>query len=322
MANVSFQHSASSQSPSHAQSTIVQTAIVQRQKLKQQNAQVPNTPPLTLPKQTQKFSWTFLFGKTSREWLNIIAAFAIPIVVVAATLIFNNQQAIQQTITNKAQHDSDAQIAQDQQRETTLNTYFHDVEGLLLDRGLQTSKKGDEVRVTARIETLLALQRLDGNRRGLLMQFLSEAKLVTGQDVVIDLTGAELANAYLFVLVLRGARLDFVDLQDAVLKNAHLQNIHLKGSHLQGADLRGADLQGADLRGAHMFTDLKGIRLFANLSGANLSGANLAGAHMQYVNLQYANLKGANLNFADLKGANLNFADLEGATMPDGSLHP
>lgn len=217
------------------------------------------TPSLTLPmqKQPQKFSWTFLFGKASREWLNIIAAFAIPIVVVAATLIFNNQQAIQQTITNKAQHDSDAQIAQDQQRETTLNTYFHVVEGLLLDRGLQTSKKGDEVRVTARIETLLALQRLDGNRRGLLMQFLSEAKLVTGQDVVINLTGAELANAYLFVLVLQGARLDFVDLQDAVLKGAHLQNIHLKGSHLQGADFRSADLQGADLRGAHMFTDLK-----------------------------------------------------------------
>lgn len=127
MANVSSQHSASLQSPSHAQSAIVQTAIVQRQRLKQQNAQVPNTPPL---KQTQKFSWTFLFGKASREWLNIIAAFAIPIVVVAATLIFNNQQAIQQTITNKAQHDSDAQIAQDQQRETTLNTYFHDVEGV------------------------------------------------------------------------------------------------------------------------------------------------------------------------------------------------
>ncbi|MDZ8222299.1 pentapeptide repeat-containing protein [Nostoc sp. ChiVER01] len=81
------------------------------------------------------------------------------------------------------------------------------------------------------------------------------------------------------------------DFSKAELGNADLQGINLKGSDLSYADLNEANLSGANLRG----TDLS----FADLGQANLKDANLRGALLMSTNLRQANLKGANLEKAD-----------------------
>ena len=87
-----------------------------------------------------------------------------------------------------------------------------------------------------------------------------------------DKDGGERAN-------LRGANLQYANLQDADLRRANLQN-----ANLQDADLRRANLQNANLRGA-------------NLQDASLQNANLQYANLQNANLQNANLRRANINF-------------------------
>lgn len=81
------------------------------------------------------------------------------------------------------------------------------------------------------------------------------------------------------------------DFSKAELGNADLQGINLKGSDLSYADLSEANLSGANLRG----TDLS----FADLGQANLKDSDLRGALLMSANLRQADLKGTKLEKAD-----------------------
>jgi uncharacterized protein YjbI with pentapeptide repeats len=77
----------------------------------------------------------------------------------------------------------------------------------------------------------------------------------------------------------------------AELGDANLQGVDLKGSDFSYADLSQANLSGANLRGA----DLS----FADLSQANLQDTDLRGALLFSANLRLAELTGAKLDKAD-----------------------
>ncbi|MEH1965571.1 pentapeptide repeat-containing protein [Nostoc sp.] len=81
------------------------------------------------------------------------------------------------------------------------------------------------------------------------------------------------------------------DFSKAELGNADLQGINLKGSDLSYADLSEANLSSANLRGS----DLS----FADLGQANLRDTDLRGALLLSANLRQADLKGAKLEKAD-----------------------
>jgi uncharacterized protein YjbI with pentapeptide repeats len=265
-------------------------------------------PPMPHPSSSQQSKkWairTGFAGKTLWDWLplliQLLGALAIPVAIALGTTWINYQQ-------DQTSH----QIAQDQQLENALKTCIDDIKDLLgygnnsslLNKGLMASQPGDEIRVVARAEVLSALRQLDGKRKGILIQFLYEAKLISvpsnhlvtsnGNDVIIDLSGANLHDA---------------DLGGADLRSVNLFYADLRGVHLRGADLSGADLHEADLSGA-------------NLNGANLKGANLSNVHLGRADLHYALLNGANLNSADLSGANLSYADLGGADLNSAPLN-
>jgi uncharacterized protein YjbI with pentapeptide repeats len=236
--------------------------------------------------QRKSAHWTGFGGKTLWDWFNLLGATVlIPLVIAAATIGFGWQQ---NQLAQK-QHDGDQAIALDQQRQAIFQAYEDDIKDLLLTKGLQTSKPGDGVRTVARAETLSALRQLDGERKGLLIQFLSEGGLIsqnTDGYAIIPLTEADL----------REANLSLVDLSRVDLTFAQLNGTNLRGAVLREAFLAGADLEDADLRGANL--------TYVQLSGANLRRADLRGSHLQ----------GADLEDADLQGANF-----QGATMPDGS---
>ncbi len=292
------------------------------------------------------FDWTILVSQ-------VLGAIAIPFVVTVIGLYATQQITEQQTLLSERQHQTDIQIALDQQRETTLKTCMDDIKDLLLNKGLRESNPGDEVRVVARAEVLSALRQMDGERKGVLIRFLSEAMLITDtvvlplpgtrNNVIIglsfaDLTSADMKDADLVGADLVGAHMSGADLSGAYLKGANLLGADLSGAHLNGVNLTFGDLTDAKLGGADLSdtelggADLSGVNLVnthltrtylkgARMMGANLTGAHLIGYDLTGADLSYAQLGGAYLGGADLSSSNLTYADLTGAHLIGADLN-
>jgi uncharacterized protein YjbI with pentapeptide repeats len=255
------------------------------------------------PKRTTQ--WTGFTGKTLWDWLNLLGgAILIPVVIGAATLWFSSQQ-----------HASDQAIALDQQQQVVFQTSEDNIKDLLLTKGLETSKPGDEVRIVARAEILAALRQLDKERKGLLIQFLDEANLIAqrpNNDVIIYLWGADLSEADLSGVIFHN-----VNLSGTILRGANLQSADLHGANLSQTSLRGASLEGADLHGANLHeADL----VETDFGAANLHGADLSEIELGDNDFTSADLSGANLTYA--MNGDFRKANLKGATMPDKSKHP
>ena len=247
--------------------------------------------------------------KTPWDWLQltiqIFAALAIPIAIAVGTTWFSYQQ-----------NQTSLQIAADQQQQALLQSYLDRMSDLLLGNNtgknsptLASAKPGDEISKAARARTLTTLESLDPKRKGVLLRFLYETKLINKKNTIIDLNGADFSNADLSGTDLSAANLNGVNLTDADLHRANLSEASLMGSGLYRANLRYAKLINT------MFTPLTIVSndltttAYTTLANADLGIANLSGA-----NLENANLSGANLIQAQLGGAKLQGANLKGAT--------
>ncbi len=243
--------------------------------------------------------WTGFQGKTFWDWLQFLGVLAIPLILGIATIGFGIQQA---NLAQK-QHDSDQQRALDQQQATILQTYIDNIQDLLLNHKLLTSQPSDDVAILARARTMTALQGLDSSRKGLLVQFIYEARLIGFLDDNRD-----------------KIRYPIIGLHDADLSGADLRYADLSGVNLIKADLSGADLHYVNLSKANL--------IVADLSGADLSKAALIEAALVEADLKGANLSGAHLDNADLSGANLRGAhnltqkQLDQVKLCDGAILP
>lgn len=242
-----------------------------------------------------RFGWTGFADKTLWDWISVLL---IPLMVGIGTIVLMNQQ----NVLSQEQHKSDRNIAEDnrkqdlaiasdQLQESVLKTYRDDIKDLIVNQSLLKSHPGDEVRSLAQSYTYDALRKLEADKNGLLVQFLSDLGLVSSDE-----------NNGPIIL----------------LERANLTEAKLSETHLSGEDLRWAILSGAELLGA-------------DLSGANLDGADLSESYLERANLRGVNLAGANLwnadleNNADLTGAKVDpyhlseVSSLSGTTMPDGT---
>jgi uncharacterized protein YjbI with pentapeptide repeats len=252
----------------------------------------------------------FHHRKTLWDWLQLLI---IPSVLAVAALLFNAQ-------STQTQLD----ITTDNQREAALQTYIDKMSELLLDGKLRMSEADSEIRSVARTRTLSTLRQLDGTRKGQVLQFLHESRLISGANAVIALQEANLEETRLHGADLQGANLEATRLHGADLHWTNLEATRLHGADLQGANLQGvilasADLSRADLSRANLS---EANLLLADLSRANLSGANFTRANLEATNLEGAFLSGANFSGAVVTQEQLaQAASLTGATMPDGSIH-
>ncbi len=266
-------------------------------------------------------------GKTLWDWLQLLGVLAIPLILGIATLFFGIQQAHLADLQHQSdqrlaqqQHEADQRQALDQQRATILQTYIDNIQDLLLNHNLLKSKPGDNVATLARARTLEALQGLDGKRKGVLLNFLYEARLIglvdssngKKEDPIFSLSNADLSNADL-----SGANLSGANLSGAILSSAFLTSAHLDGAFLNSAFLDQAHLDSAFLSGANLDGAVLGG---ADLSAAFLNGADLSSAFLQSALLNGAHLDGANLGFADLGGADLSAAGLSSAFLSGADL--
>jgi uncharacterized protein YjbI with pentapeptide repeats len=274
--------------------------------------------------------WTGFGDKKLWEWLQLLSALAIPIVLAAAGFWFTAQQDARQQRIEDQRAQAERELAQQRAQDEALQAYLDQMSTLMLAKNLRNSEEGSEVRTLARARTLTVLRRLDGARRGSVVQFLAESDLISKDSSVLDLTGAYLDDLILNNANLSGANLSELDLNPppfyntARLKFTNLSDADLSGARLNGANLLGANLSKANLNGTHLDT---AYLVHANLSGANLSGAYLPEAWLYDPNCEgceRTNLSGADLSNANLTGARVTdkqleqAKSLEGATMPDG----
>lgn len=276
-----------------------------------------------------EWKWTGLSKRTFWDWLQLLI---VPIVLAVGGYLFTRSE-------NRATRTAAEQRAQDE----ALQAYLDQMAQMLLDkdRPLRRSKEGDEERILARARTLTVLRRLDGERKGRILQFLHESRLIIKDHSVLPLWRADLSRAELRYADLHQANLSEVDLSGADLSGARLTNTDLRSANIRYATLTYADLSNADLRAAHLQnTNLS----YADLSNADISNANFFSVHMRasrpvgvnpgkptgtdlsYADLKKAVLKGAVLSGADLTGANVTPEQLSSArllrdaTMPDGQM--
>ena len=136
-------------------------------------------------------------------------------------------------------------------------------------------------------------------------------------EIVPDLRKANLSQ-----LNLRGANLDYADLEEAILANTNLSEGSLKKANLSYADLVGAICFRTTITEANLS---HAILINSDLSKANLEQANLSQAYITDSYLVDTNLGGANLEECDftrsyLTGANLTGTNLQGADLSETDL--
>lgn len=290
-----------------------------------QEAAEPTTRP---PRWERLWEWTGFGKKSGWNWLELLSALAIPIVLAAAGLYFQSQLDQRQRQIEDQRAGLEREIQEQRAQQATLQAYLDQMGTLLLDRDLRSSGEDSDVRRLARARTLVVLDALGSDRLDRVFRFLEETELIQARPPdrppIISLKYASLHDFELTgKQLLKGTDLTQATLSGADLSEAHLEGTDLSGAHLGSADLSGAYLEDARLSGAYLYdTDLGG----ADLSGADLSDAEgrfESGTRMIRTRLDGADLGGADLTNAKVTEEQLREAEsLEGATMPDGSKHP
>src|SRR5215210_3261655 len=201
--------------------------------------------------------WTGFSEKKLWDWLQLLSALAIPIVLAAAGFWFTMQQdqrqhrieaqrAQQEQDIEDQRAESERELEEQRAQDAALQAYLDQMSALMLDRNLLEAEEGDPVYILAQSRTSTVITRLDAKHNESVMRFLLDSKLAGTEESSIN--------------ILKG-----ITVEEAALKGADLDNISLKDADLSGADLRGADLSGAILEGA-------------DLSNANLSNVSLSKA--------------------------------------------
>ncbi|MCZ2201631.1 pentapeptide repeat-containing protein [Cylindrospermopsis raciborskii] len=164
----------------------------------------------------------------------------------------------------------------------------------------------------------------------------------TYDDIIADLSKAQLKRSNLSNANLSRVLMSRVDLSRSVLNRANLANSKLIGANLSSAQLVGSDLQqatlqdatltGADISGAQLQeADLYAAQLarvsaigsqlsHSNLTKTNWQGADLSESYLNHANLNSANLSAANLSGAILRSANMTNANLSNADISRADL--
>jgi uncharacterized protein YjbI with pentapeptide repeats len=168
----------------------------------------------------------------------------IPVVLAIAGFWFNHRE--RKAAELRAENDrkveelhaeTEREISLDNQREAALQAYINEMSELLLHENLRNSKEEVEVRSIARVRTLTVLKRLDGLRKGSVLQFLHESGLISKDNPIIDLNGADFDGAILLKANLRQANLQNISLIDADLTEGDFTEANLSYALLMNARL-------------------------------------------------------------------------------------
>ena len=251
-----------------------------------------------LERRRRLLRWAGIRGSTLRDWLPILIALLIPLVIFYGTTQITQEQANSEAKRAQAEQELAEQRAQDE----ALQAYLDEMGQLMLNTDLldppDFSTNDNPSRTLARARTINVLAGLDTSRKERVFRFLLEAHLITNAPPTSPNTPSEATQP---------GQLDtpVIHLDGANLQEVNLSGLRLDEVNVVGADLRGADLSHSVLHAAWLDE--------ANLSEANLSNAGLSGVRFIRTILRNANLSDAYADAAEFNLANLTNADLAGA---------
>jgi hypothetical protein len=169
------------------------------------------------------WKWTGLPNRTLWDWLDLLI---VPIVLAIGGYLFTRceNRATQAAAERRAQDD-------------TLQAYLDGMSQLLTDKelALHSAQPGDSLSTVARARTLTVLSRLDGGRKGSVLEFLYESRLIDREQAFLDES-------------------DRIEKRHNIisLEQADLSGANLSGAYLTRAKLRVANLSWAYVIGAHV----------------------------------------------------------------------
>lgn len=246
---------------------------------------------------SKKFSrWAGFSNKTLFDWLDVVA---VPAIVTLATLGLGILQI---------------SITQDNQRSELMSTYYERMQELLIEHKMGNPSSDERIRSMGGALTFSTFRQLDGERKGELLKFLYQAKLINPQcQANPDLTQPPICEKP--IINLGGAKLSKTSFESG-------ESVNLPGVNLEGAILNDAELPGIQLSKAKMnHIRLPGANLEnaflneADLKNANLNNANLKNVKLYKTNLTYALMRNAVFNKATLLETDLRCAELQGADL-------
>jgi len=284
--------------------------------------------------------WTGFGGQKLWDWLQLLSALAIPIVLAAAGFWFTAQQNENQRAIEDQRAEAEQKLAEQRAQDEALQAYLDQMSHLMLEKNLPDSEEGSPVRVLAQARTLTVLERLDSHRKLTVIRFLYQSKLIVNERPVLslhaaDLTGINFNNVPGIMANLPngnfdGAYLTESQLKESILTHAYMRDTNLVGAQLQATDFEHADLSQAQLGSTTGFRSqlepLQNVKA-ADLSGANLTHATLTNAFLHKidmtplrVNIPASQLRDGgrtNLSDANLRYAYMEEADLRGTILDD-----
>jgi uncharacterized protein YjbI with pentapeptide repeats len=258
----------------------------------------------------------YVRSKTLWDWMGLLF---VPLSLALIAYLFSRQE-----------RKIDREIAAEQYQQRLLQDYLDRISKLLLDKELDELKSEGRKTAVARVLTLTVLRQSDVLRRGEILRFLHEAKLIQKEKRIIDLHGAELSGAVLSGLNLEkvdlsGALMERCDLRKAILREANLAGAALSGASLDHANLEGAELINATLNGTTLsHADLREAKVIcAKLDGARLDHADLSKATLDMVELSRCSLRRTDLRFSKCgEDVQMSRCDLRGALLQGSSWPP
>ncbi len=262
-----------------------------------------------------RWSWTGLrtpdpenpSAKTLWDWMALLI---VPFVLAAGAYGINGAQKSRDLKRENARARQQDKVALDQRRADTLRAYLQQMSGLIADHDLARTKNESLTGLASSL-TRGVLRQLDGERKGEVVQFLVDARLIPSDtdDVIVDLYRSDL----------RGA-----NLRGAYLLNAWFNSVDLTGADLHGAVLDGADFADSNLRGAdlsatyYVDNDLEPAGFERTcLTGTRFRGAVLYGASFEGARGRDVDFTRADLDDTDFGSAKLAGIKDDGATYVD-----
>src|SRR5918994_7037269 len=205
--------------------------------------------------QTKTSRWGFR-GMTVRDWLPIVAALLVPVVITLGIWgitwqleKLENQRDRQAQKLENQRAQAERELAERRAQDEALQAYFDQMSQLILDRKLLEVEQGDPVHepgdpvyTLAQALTSTAILRLDAEHNESVTNFLIHSGLaVRSKDSARLLRGSALSHT-----TLSGAHLNNADLGDANLSGANLSDAILDNANLNRAVLENANLSGAE----------------------------------------------------------------------------
>src|SRR5215207_10397979 len=122
--------------------------------------------------QTKKSRWGFR-GMTVRDWLPIVGALLVPVVI--ALGIWAIMWQLDKLENQRAE--AERELAEQQAQDEALQAYLDQMTSLLLEENLRESEKGSELRILAQARTATVIQALDADGNRNVIRFLKETRL-------------------------------------------------------------------------------------------------------------------------------------------------